>query len=77
MVIELQAEPWIPKEDIANIYDLRYQKSFNLQQFKANVQFAIDTEFSEVYLWGAEWWYFKYKLGGNPQYWDFAKTLFP
>lgn len=77
MVIELQAEPWIPKEDIANIYDLRYQKSFNLQQFKANVQFAIDTEFSEVYLWGAEWWYFKYKLGGNSQYWDFAKTLFP
>ncbi len=77
IVIELQAEPWIPKEDIFNVYDLKYQKSFNLEQFRANVQFAVDTGFSEVYLWGAEWWYFKHKVGDNSQYWNFAKTLFP
>jgi hypothetical protein len=77
VVIELQAEPWIPKEDISNIYDTNYQKSFNLNQFEANVQFAINTGFKEVYLWGVEWWYFKHKIGGNSSYWDFAKTLFP
>lgn len=77
IVVELQAEPWIPKEDIFNISDIGYQKSFNLDQFKANVQFAINTNFREVYLWGVEWWYFKHKIGGNSEYWNFAKTLFP
>lgn len=75
-VIELQAEPWIPEQDIANVYDLTYQKSFNLEQFKANAQFAINTGFKRTYLWGAEWWYFKHKLGENSDYWEFAKTLF-
>ncbi|MFA5644443.1 MAG: hypothetical protein WC928_02855 [Patescibacteria group bacterium] len=76
-VIELQAEPWIPKESVASIYNINYQKSFNLERFKANVQFAKNTKFQKVYLWGAEWWYFKHKLGGNSDYWNFAKTLFP
>lgn len=75
-IIELQAEPWIPEQDIANIYDTAYQKSFNVDQFKANAQFAINTGFSKAYLWGAEWWYFKHRLGNNSEYWDFAKTLF-
>ncbi len=75
-IIELQAEPWIPKEDIANIYDRKYQKSFNLEQFKANAQFAINTGFKKAYLWGVEWWYFKHSLGENSDYWNFAKTLF-
>lgn len=75
-VIELQAEPWIPEQNIGNIYDLSYQKSFNLEQFKANAQFAINTKFKRTYFWGAEWWYFKHKLGGNSEYYDFAKTLF-
>ncbi len=75
-IIELQAEPWISKEDIANIHNTEYQKSFNLQQFKANAQFAINTGFNKAYLWGVEWWYFKHKLGFNSDYWNFAKTLF-
>ncbi len=77
VIIELQAEPWIPKEDIFNVYDTTYQKSFNLEQFRANTQFAINTGFKEVYFWGAEWWYFKHKMGENSDYWNFAKTLFP
>lgn len=77
IIIELQAEPWIPKEDILNIFDTNYQRSFNLKQFESNVQFAIDIGFKEVYLWGAEWWYFKHKIGENSDYWNFAKTLFP
>ena len=75
-VIELQAEPWIPEQNIPNIYDMSYQKSFDIDQFKANAQFAINTGFKRTYLWGAEWWYFKHKLGGNSDYWEFAKTLF-
>lgn len=75
-IVELQAEPWIPKEDITNIYDLSYQKSFNIKQFQANAQFAIDTGFKKAYLWGAEWWYFKHNKGENSDYWNFAKELF-
>ena len=75
-IMELQAEPWIPKEDMKNILDTTYQESFNIHQFKANAQIAINTGFSKAYLWGAEWWYFKHKEGNNSEYWDFAKTLF-
>lgn len=75
-IVELQAEPWIPKEDIFNINNKNYQKSFNINQFKANAQFAINSGFKKAYLWGVEWWYFKHKLGGNSDYWNFSKTLF-
>lgn len=76
VIIELQAEPWIDQEKIFDISDEEYKKSFNLDQFKANVQFAINTGFKKTYLWGVEWWYYQYKVVGNSEYWDFAKTLF-
>jgi hypothetical protein len=75
-VIELQAEPWINKETLADSSSVEYKKSFNIDQFKANVQFAINTGFKKTYLWGVEWWYYQYKFMDNPEYWDFAKTLF-
>ncbi len=75
-IIELQAEPWIDEFDIINPNSKRYLKSFNINQFKANAQFALDTGFNRAYLWGAEWWYLRYKKMNDPVYWDFAKTLF-
>ncbi len=75
-IIELQAEPWINKETLADSSSIEYKKSFNLDQFKANIQFAINTGFKKTYLWGVEWWYYQYKIMDNPEYWDFAKTLF-
>ncbi len=75
-VIELQAEPWIPKEKMTDFENEEYEKSFNIEQFKANAQTAIDTGFSKAYFWGVEWWYLKYKKGGDSSYWDLAKTFF-
>lgn len=75
VIVELQAEPWVPKGSIIYLSDKEAAKSFDLEQFKANLQFAIDTKFDKAYLWGVEWWYYKYK-NGNPSYWELAKTLF-
>ncbi|MDD2353846.1 MAG: cellulase family glycosylhydrolase [Patescibacteria group bacterium] len=75
VIIELQAEPWVPKGSIIYLSDEEANKSFNIDQFKANLQFAINTKFKKAYLWGVEWWYYKYK-NGNPEYWELAKTLF-
>jgi hypothetical protein len=74
-IVELQAEPWVSKERLLDIDDTEYRKSFNIDQFKANAQIAINTGFDRAYLWGVEWWYFKYK-NNNPEYWLFAKSLF-
>lgn len=75
-ILELQAEPWINKEKTLDSNSKKYLKSFNLDQFKANAQFALNTDFNRAYLWGVEWWYLRNKVMGDPIYWDFAKTLF-
>ena len=41
---------------------------------RARIQFAPDVGFSEVYLWGEEWWYWM-KLPGDPSYWDEGKNV--
>lgn len=50
-------------------------RSMSVDQFKANLQYAINVNFKQTYVWGVEWWYWQ-KLYGNPEYWNIAKTLF-
>jgi hypothetical protein len=50
-------------------------KSFNIEQFKANLQYAINIDFKKTYLWGVEWWYYQYK-NGDKGYWELARTIF-
>ena len=74
IVIELQAEPWGPKM----AYDLspeEEQESFSPQKFRDNIKYAKAVGFPEVYLWGAEWWYWK-KQKGDDRYWEIAKEIF-
>ena len=75
IVIELQAEPWVPNESIIYLSEKEANKSFNIKQFKANLQYAINIGFNKSYLWGVEWWYFKAKTGDD-SYWQLAKTIF-
>ncbi len=75
VISELQAEPWVPSGSMKDMTEAEAQKSFNLEQFKANAQFGINVNFQKAYLWGVEWWYKQFK-DGQTQYWDFAKTLF-
>ena len=74
VVAELQGEPWTTA-GLNNIPDSYRDLTLSHQQFTDNVDFAAQVGFSEVYLWGAEWWYFE-KLHGDTFYWDTAaKTI--
>jgi len=75
IIAELQTEPWVPEGTLENLDFTEYDKSFSLAQFKANLQFAINVDFKQTYLWGVEWWYVQ-KNKGNPQYWDLARSVF-
>lgn len=75
MIMELQLEPWTPNGSILTLPPEEYQKSMNIEQFKANLQYAIDVDFAQSYLWGVEWWYWQYK-NGDSQYWEVAKDVF-
>jgi hypothetical protein len=71
IIAELQTEPWIPN---SNISPQQQAKIFTLKDFKENISFARKTGIQEIYLWGAEWWYFQ-KLNHNPSYWEEAKKI--
>lgn len=73
--MELQLEPWVPEGKMTDQKPEEMTKSMNIDQFKANIQFAIDVDFTQTYLWGVEWWYWEYK-NGNTEYWEIAKGLF-
>ncbi|MBI5913126.1 EamA family transporter [Candidatus Azambacteria bacterium] len=74
MVIELQAEPWGPKHILA-LTNEEQEEIFGPEYFKKTIEYAKETGFSEYYLWGSEWWYWK-KMRGDARYWDIAKELF-
>lgn len=75
IIIELQAEPWSPNNDLLDIPISKQTSIFSIEKFKDNINFAKRTGFSEAYLWGAEWWYFMEKQGDS-SYLNYAKTLF-
>jgi len=74
-IVELQAEPWVPNGNMIYLSKSEADKSFNIDQFKANLQYAININFKKTYLWGVEWWYYQYK-NGDKSYWELAKTIF-
>lgn len=71
--VELQTEPWA-EIFIADIPIDKQIKLLSLQDFKNNVNFAKKTGFSEIYLWGVEWWYWIADRG-YPEYLQYAKSL--
>lgn len=75
IISELQTEPWVPNGTLADLEFTEFNKSFDIEQFKANLQFAINTDFRQAYLWGVEWWYLQ-KQAGHGEYWGTAKHLF-
>ncbi|MFH0937400.1 MAG: beta-galactosidase [Candidatus Daviesbacteria bacterium] len=74
IIVELQAEPWVTKF-MADTPMAEQLQTFPLIQFEENVDYAKKVGFEEIYLWGAEWWYFAKNMG-QPQYLNYAKTLF-
>ncbi|MFH0930255.1 MAG: hypothetical protein V1814_03325 [Candidatus Moraniibacteriota bacterium] len=74
IISELQGEPWGPKW--LNEMSLEEQyKSMNPQKLEDIVEYARKTNFSEAYLWGAEWWYWLKTQKGESAMWDTAKKI--
>jgi hypothetical protein len=73
-VSELQAEPWGPKL----LYDITVEemmKTMSFPQFQENIEYAKQVGFPEIYLWGAEWWWWMHTAQGDARYWEYAKEL--
>lgn len=75
IVIELQGEPWMD----GWVLDFSTQdqlKHMNADILEKNVNFAKKASFSEIYLWGVEWWYQMKEKQNHPEIWEKAKVLF-
>ncbi len=75
LVIELAAEPWLPKQ----LYETSPQEQFarfDIDFFSDTIAYAKATGFPAYYLWGGEWWYWLAYEKGHPEFWEYARTLY-
>lgn len=76
IISELQAEPWHPNQGNVLNTDINEQfKSMNLEKFQDNIKYAQKMGFSQVYLWGVEWWGWLKEKKGDDTIWRAAKEV--
>lgn len=77
IVGELQAEAWAPNGQSLNEISLEEQnKSLNAQRFDDRIRYGEATGMREIYLWGAEYWYYRLKVLDDPSLWNVAEKHF-
>lgn len=74
VISELQAEPWAEGGSLVDEPIDEQTRNFSVDMMKNNVEFAKRTGLTDIYLWGAEWWYWV-KLKGNSDFWNAAKEM--
>lgn len=74
MIIELQGEPWGPGSFLDMPLSEQW-KTMNAEKLREAVFYARQVGFSDVYLWGAEWWYWLKISKGESALWEEAKAL--
>lgn len=74
IISELQAEPWSPGS-LAQTPISTQIEVFPIKDLISNIDFGKKTGFSEIYLWGTEWWYFM-AAHNHPEYLEAVKLLF-
>lgn len=75
IITEMQAEPWAPEnKDLKNISWQEQDKSMSFEKFNEALNYAQSTGIEEIYLWGAEWWWWR-KLQGDDRFWEKAKEV--
>lgn len=76
IIAELQAEPWAAgnRSIVAVPFEVQTER-FDLAEFERTITFARATGLSEIYLWGAEWWYWR-RTQGDASFWDAAMEVF-
>lgn len=77
IIHELQAEAWSPNgQGITQVSLAEQNKSFNAERFEKRLKFAEGTGMKEVYLWGAEYWYYRLVHEKDTTVWSVAKKTF-
>lgn len=74
IVCEMQGEYWGPKQPYETPLELE-MREFGILEFRAAAGYTKKIGFSEVYLWGAEWWYWLGKKHGNWTFWQEAQEI--
>ena len=74
-ISELQLEPWGDKSPAETPINEQLLSMNNLR-FTKNVDFARQVGFSEIYFWGAEWWYWMKEKQNNDSFWQQAILIF-
>ncbi|MEF3692113.1 MAG: C39 family peptidase [Candidatus Moraniibacteriota bacterium] len=75
IVIELQGEPWVAGWTVHQPLEEQF-KSMNEEKLVGNVLYAKKAGFDEIYIWGAEWWYWLKEKENRPILWETAQKLF-
>lgn len=77
IIHELQTEAWAPNNKFITEVDLAEQnKSFNAERLKKQVAFGRGTGMHEMYLWGAEYWYYRKVHEHDNTVWEIAKDIY-
>lgn len=78
MVIgELQAEAWPPRGQTIQETSLAEQnKSLDAKRLKDRFQYGRATGMRQIYLWGAEYWYYREVKLHDPSLWNVARQEF-
>lgn len=77
MISELQAEAWPPRGQTIQETDLAEQnKSLDAQRLKDRFEYGRATGMRQIYLWGAEYWYYRQVNLHDPSLWNVAQQEF-
>lgn len=77
MIHELQAEAWAPNGQSLQQVSLSEQnKSLNAKRLADRFQYGRATGMRQIYLWGAEYWYYRQRVLHDPSLWNVAKQEF-
>lgn len=77
MIGELQAEAWAPNgKSIQDISLAEQNKSLNAKRFDDRIRYGEATGMRQIYLWGAEYWYYRLTVLHDPSLWQVAQKHF-
>lgn len=77
IVHELQAEAWPPNyQGITQSSLAEQKKSLDAQRFTDRIQFGKATGMREIYLWGAEYWYYRKVVLHDDSLWKVAQEAY-
>jgi len=77
IIDELQAEAWTPHGQTIQQTSLAEQnKSLNASRLKARFGYGKATGMRQIYLWGAEYWYYRAQVLHDPSLWNVTAQEF-